>query len=261
MSPSPTASDPRNDPLLAHALDPHDPESFTKAQFDSVVVISDATSGASPGRVMGSVLFMLVMGLGMLALPVAAALPSHPIKDVPIIISVLAAGLGLFMLATAVVGLRGMRHLRVSYIAVGPDGVTVRRGGRSADIAWEDIAFVQVIVLYTRTQVAGRGTRASDLLVAATDPAELIGPKKLRTQVNPRIRLAPVGTAFTDRKDLKGLVLRSSGKVAEPPFTHHILLFHRLLSDENNVPSADLAALALHRFAGSRFAGIVRQRT
>jgi hypothetical protein len=261
MSPSPTASNPRNDPLLARALDPYDPESFTKAQFDSVVVISDSTSGASPGRVVGGVLVVLLMGLGGFALLVAAVLPSHPIGDVPIIIGVLGAVIGVVMLAAAVTGLKNIRHLRGSYIAVGRSGLTVSRGGRVANIAWEDIAAVQVAVLYSRTQVAGRDARASDLLIAAAEPGALIGPKKLRTQVNPRIRLAPVGDALADRKDLKGLVLPSGGKGAELPFTHHILLFHRLLSDENNVPPADLAALALYRFAGHRFAGIVRQRT
>jgi hypothetical protein len=248
---------PDHDPLLGYALDPHRPGALEAAWAAPVVVISDAASGNSPGRVGCAVTATAALGLAAVAAPVAVALQGR-LSEVKLMAPALALGLvGVLLLILAWAAAKSFRHLKTSYVGIGPAGLTVRRGGHRVEIPWSEIVSVQVAVLYSRSDLWGGN--AADWLPLADNPLELVEPKRFKTDVSPRIRFAPA-PSFEARGAKGRLVRRSRGNALEPPFTHHLTLATRFFADERTVPAADLAAVGLHRFAGPKYAGAVALR-
>jgi hypothetical protein len=240
---------PDGDPLLAYVIQTDDPRALEAAHTQPAVVIADEVSGPRPATLLVSVMFCSVLGLGLIVGPVVAWATGRQVDGSvpPAVVWAVAWGLGGFLLLLGIAGLRGLKYRKLSYLAILPDGIVIRRNRRRVLLKWTEIAAVQPAVV--------------DRYDPYTQPEDLLVPRRMRMRVSTYLRFAPVTPGFGDRTDLRGVLLRGPRAIVGPePFERYVFLPHKMLADPDNVPSVALADAALRRFAGPRFAGTVVER-
>ena len=137
--------------------------------------------------------------------------------------------IGAMFLAIGVFILSSFR-VRSAFIAIGTQGINWHLNG-DRWLSWNEISAVGISILYASS-----------------------GKK---TQFVSRIRIAGTLPELTHRPDLA-----SWRTYDEPePYTHKVVFPHVLMASMNNLPSVDLAAVALEKYAGDKYTGLDYRKT